>query len=234
MRCLVACLSMLSVCLVAVEAPALTIGTTDDAYVESFFPDLVQGGDLTLVSGNLSSVVPADLVRIYLTFALPAFTPGTSISSASLNGFLETSVDFGGLVYAVSLASSDAWDEGTITWNNQPGIGAATGAFFDPTGIPDGTSVNIPGLGAAADAAYQGDGFLSLVLVTSDESQLVCNADCPIASFTSDEGGNGFTLDFTVVPEPGTALLTSLGLLGLAIARRAAPPRNRDGFRDAS
>ena len=224
MRKLLTSLSLLLVCLIGAGASATTIAASDDAFVESFFPTLAQGGDTTVTSSNLSSITPADISRIYLKFTMPTFQAGTSVSSASITAFLETGVDFGGLVYGISVASSDAWDEGTITWNNQPGIGAATGAIFDPTGVADGSSVIIPGLAAAADAAYQGDGVLSLVMFISDESQLLCNLDCPIVVFTSNEGGNGATIDIAVIPEPSTAALMAFGLAGLAIARRKVAP----------
>jgi hypothetical protein len=107
---------------------------TADSSVLQRAPDDNQGGFAWLgVRGDASSND-----RSYLKFPLPPIPPGCNVLGAELK--LTTRSYLAGRTHQVRLASS-GWGEGTITWNNQPGVAgptvsrpsSATTQFWDVT-----------------------------------------------------------------------------------------------------
>jgi hypothetical protein len=147
-----------------------------------------------------------------------------------------------------SLASSfqiDAYaygfnfNEGVAVWNDADGDGSPTTGDMSPGGsfgalLSSGT-VSFTTTGADNDSftfasstsfrnamltAAQGDGTLELILDRTGAA----TATPGFLSFSSDEQGGTrrpmLTFDYTVVPEPASALLGNLGLLALLSRRR--------------
>ena len=120
-----------------------------------------------------------------------------------------------------------------------PSVGA--GVFFDSVVIinPNGTGiVNLLGLGGGATpftvAALSGNTFSFNLAASLFPSQGRALADYGWNLWPRDGNGNAHISDFapdastprvSAVPVPPTALLLGLGLLGLTVARRAAPRR---------
>jgi VCBS repeat-containing protein len=105
----------------------LTFGPTDDAYVDSKKPTANHGSD-----SLLQVRAGAKELDSYLKFAVSGI--GT-VLEAKLRLWVEKDSPDGGSVYSVS----NAWDEGSLVWNNAPVIGgtplAAAGAVVTGTWV---------------------------------------------------------------------------------------------------
>jgi PEP-CTERM motif len=188
---------------------------------ENFGAEDYGGGLLSGVDGSALS----GPYRFYLMFALPAFTTGTVISSAVLEGiYIDDWDTFDDRTHSLYQAPT-TWSESTITWNNQPGsIGGPIGSFNAATAaLPSVLSWNIT---AAVNTAYLAHNLLFSVMFRADDETLgvapVINNN--LEYFVSREfagAAAGFRIDVTVaaVPEPATALLLAAGLAG-ALGRR--------------
>jgi len=110
------------------------------------------------------------------------------------------------------LALSGAWDQGdplrmywypTLNINSpEPGFGAPYGTYRHPTGLDGSAPWTTP---ASSD-------LIALKFFTTDATFLANGGSNP------SEAGNA---SFTVVPEPGTALMSLLGLAVVSLARRS-------------
>lgn len=95
---------------------ATTVVVSADANVKQGSPQKTFG---TVVNISAQASATAE-VRGYLTltFTLP---DGATIQSAELNLFSTVSSAIG---YQVGLSNGSSWTESTLTWSNQPGVGA--------------------------------------------------------------------------------------------------------------
>ncbi|GEM_PF-6103867 len=154
----------------------------------------MEGGTLDIASGTL-------------TFDI-------TLASANLSGpdGPVTSVDFSNVTYAGSVAVTL---DGSNNYTVDGGQTGSVTATLTPNGAGSPTNINA-----------------STVLVTgvcsgTPGSSLQCGLIFgPLSDFSADVNGNTryftHTVDaFAIVPEPGTALLMGLGLMGLAPRRRA-------------
>ena len=102
---------------------------TADAWMEQSSPGSNKGTDSTLKvqskSGNQN-------FRALVRFGLPAAPPaGCMVQSATLRVFSNSATSNGRTLRALRVTA--AWNEGTVTWGNQPGT---TGAFAaTPSGL---------------------------------------------------------------------------------------------------
>jgi hypothetical protein len=168
--------------------------------------------------------------RFYLLFALPAFAPGTQITSATLRGWYNADWDtFDDRTHSLYQAPT-TWSESTITWNNQPGPSSGVLGVFNASSSLPGT-LQFWNLTTAVNGAYLAhDAFFSLMFRADDEGVGVVPFNNNLEYFASREylgGTRGFILDVQVtgadsssVPEPTTLLLVGAGLAGVVAYRR--------------
>ena len=211
--------ALLAVILLLLAAPwsaaALTIPVLADASVYSSNPNGNYGA--STFEGGLFTGQTSGAGRFFLKFQLPALVPGTVVTSATLTGTYTFDLLAPDTVHGIYLVADDSWTELALSWNNQPVAGLAALATWDAATTPAppvSQSFQTAELTTAVNAQYQIDGVLSLMFRALDEG--------PTSTFeywSSKEYGDqpGFTLDVTIapVPEPGTAGLFALGLLGL-------------------
>ena len=136
-------------------------------------------------------------------------------------------------------AAGQNWIEsggGSITWNNAPANVVATGPGFGNGVTGDATflgllSPSIVGRGSngatysltspALDTFLNNDSDgLTTFIITRVEPQDGSNTVVHVFSSGEDAGAANPTLSFDVIPEPGTASLLGLGLVGLLARRR--------------
>ncbi len=195
---------------------AVTLPVLADASVYSSNPNGSYGA--STFEGGLFTGQTSGAGRFFLKFQLPAWVPGTVVTSATLNGTYTFDLLAADTVHGIYLVADDGWGELTLTWNNQPVAGGVPLAIWDAATAPAppvSQSFQTAELTAAVNTQYQLDGVLSLMFRAIDEG--------PAGTFeywSSREHLDqpGFTLDVTIapIPEPGTVGLLALGLLGLA------------------
>lgn len=223
MRRLTGLFAMFALALTFVSrAEALPILVSADATVAggpfgdtNFGDETFRGG---LLSGRDGSAIFGPY-RFYLLFALPAFIPGTFISSGTLEGFYNDDWDtFDDRTHSFYQAAS-TWTESGITWNNQPGATGGTLASFNAATATPGTFQSWD-LTVPLNSAYLAQSSLFSLLFRSDDETLgvspVTNHN--LEYFASREilgGARAFRIDveLTQIPEPGT-----LVLFGAAVA----------------
>jgi hypothetical protein len=170
----------------------------------------------------------------YVRFDLSGYTPG-SFTTATLDLTSAALVDspaIGNTFYVWGLRNSqngDGWGENTITYNNAPGLtiggGVATldidtttkaDLLFTTIQVANGGTISMTNAGLLSFLNADTDGKVTFIIgapaALGDPSFL----------FASEEHATlaAPTLNFTVVPEPSTALLGGLGLLALLRRRR--------------
>src|SRR4051812_12622944 len=155
----------------ATPAEAAPIFVSADATVvgglfasQNFGSEATRGGLLSGLDGN-SLFGP---YRFYLAFTLPLFTPGTIVSSATLQGFYTEDWDtFDDRTHSF-YQSPATWTESTITWNNQPGaIGGPLAAFNAAAALPG--SVQSWDVTSVVNAAYLNHNLLFSLLFRADD-----------------------------------------------------------------
>jgi hypothetical protein len=134
----------------------------------------------------------------------------------------------GGSTYAdVALSTSYSWTGAISDWTRW--IGVTDGSSFDndadfflDIGMPLKTFQSITGL-----SAYD---TLQLAISSSTAHSGITN-DTPLGLGDADLVSQGFGDSFTLIPEPGTHLLTGFGLVALAAIRSRERRRTRDSSR---
>ena len=149
---------------------------TDDSWVDEEKPSQTKGSDSTL---HVKWTKENKERRTYLKFDLSYLPACTVIDSAILHVYRNKD---NGVPSANKTA--DSWDEGTITWNNQPGPGDLVVAGTETTsGEKQWLTWDIT---SYAQSEYAGDKTLSTVL--KFETGPVDDATTHHADFTSKEG----------------------------------------------
>ena len=223
------------------EGVSPTGGYAHDAtYIRSTDPNGNQNGDpdLELIVGTTQT---GDVIRSLLEFDVSAIPVTNQIDSVSLvltthsNTGLDNGGEPGDPTFNVYSYGFDI-DETTATWN-APDSGASdvaggtlgtllTSASFDVTntGVAVTFGDTAPFRSAIANALAI-DGFLRLIVAKSDESTVSTHEFARFAADSFGTAGDRPELLVThsvvpdVVPEPSTATLTVLGLLGLGLLR---------------
>lgn len=180
--------------------------------------------------------------KIFLGFD----TTGTDLSQVSaasmtiITGSTSATQDqaLGFNAYLVDdLLGADEFNETTITWNGANAAGWNTngnavtnqrtpGELIGNVAWVGNDSAMVFNFSAAALTALQAsvNDFATIVLVPDAPTSGTYLGEDAAAStgpqFLSKESGLGATLELTVVPEPSSAALASLGLLGLFLRRR--------------
>lgn len=162
--------------------------------------------------------------RFYLLFALPVYVPNAFISSATLQGFYSDDWDsLDNRTHSFYQAPA-AWDESTITWNNQPGPLSGPLGSFNAAAATPGTLVSWD-ITSALNAAYLAQNPLFSLLFRADDETLgappVINNSLEYFASREFLGGQAaFTIDVAVVPEPATLVLLATGLAAARWRRR--------------
>ena len=187
-------------------ATTLQIHPSDDAYVEDRYPGTNFGNSGSVYVGDENYNDPAATCRTYAKYDLSGIPAGATIHSAAMyfrTWGIGPSPDI--VVTAHSLGT-DAWNEGTITWNNAPtGWGAVSDTkTVNATSTWYGWDVSF-----AVAVEYLGDGTFSGVLKATSEG--VAHSWC---GFGSMEQGFGFDpyleVEYTAGPTLGFSLDQSL------------------------
>lgn len=122
-----------------------TFCVTDDTRVEQLHPDTNYGGDLRVevdtihpISGRLERIIT------YLRFDLSSLPPGSTLTSVQFNITVRSS-GTGGTQFPINVHSTSAdWSQGTLTWNNQPGLGPVLAVMPAPMLPGNLVSVSLP------------------------------------------------------------------------------------------
>jgi hypothetical protein len=216
------------IALEAGEASALTIqlAPSDDSFVFTGDPDTVFGADEQMASGYAFS--GAQQWRAYLKFDLSSLPAGT-ITAASLHMVQFLGSGFTNLGTRVYRAASDAWNEGSLTWNNQPD-GGVLGTLLDQNedGFAHFGESSWDLLSTDQGAVWDPtddltDGFLSLVVTETGAGDQTHNWRSK--EYQANPALRPYLL--LEVPEPGTVALFGAAFLALAAAVRRPPGQRR-------
>lgn len=198
------------------SAATFTLSPTDDAYTLSLTGD-TNYGDSSRLATNLHNY--NQLQFSYLKFDLSAISSNEEIVSATLNLYQVTGAGIGLSGVKVLRIADDGWDEGTITYNNQP----PTNTGFTLLDInSNGYSYvgwsqwDLLGSGSWDPSVDQTDGLLALWLAeasSNDQAHQWCS-DEPGSDTDCGEALRPY-LEITTVPAPGSLWLVGSGLLGL-------------------
>jgi len=217
---------------ISISAQAVVVPVAQDCSVigqdyasQNLNGNTFNGGLFSGVDGLAGNDNPS---RFYLKFNLPAYTPGTIVSSATLTGFYNA--DWSAAddrTHSLYLAANDSWTETSITWNTQPGpTGSALGVFNAAVSTPSNfLSWTITG---AANGEYLGDGVLSVMFRADDESLVGSNNNWEYFASKEYDPTLAFrlTLEITQVPEPAAASMLVVGILAF-FARLRLSARQR-------
>jgi hypothetical protein len=188
------------------EDDEYTVYVSEDAQVRDKYPGNNYGSDDTLGVGEYSTW---GLYRSWLKFDLTNLTlpSGTTVASAELHIYHHS--HFGTASSEGVYSGGDSWTESAITWSNQPSFSDTASTTFTPTTY-DWYILDVTSL---AKEAYEGDGALTVVLRSENESASYW------AGFRSKEYSSGSYkayLTVTATPEPASIVLFGAGLGGLA------------------
>lgn len=141
----------------AIAVPAQTFAPVADARVESGAPTTNRGTSPYLRAETTGTTGE---VRSYVKFDVAGLT-GT-VQSARLRLYVSDGTDDGPRVYK---ATSNTWDEATITWNTQPGLGTVVGD--DPLKVPSGGYVEWD-----VTSLVAGNGLVTFALVADSADRM--------------------------------------------------------------
>ncbi len=218
---------------------ALTISVTEDVSVlggtranQNYENNAYKGGLFSGVDGAYSSANPSDApARFYLQFTLPTLESGTTILSATLNGYYNNSysmlngLTFDQSVHHLYLANSNNWDSSTLTWNNQPGLRSVPIGSFIPDKSPGWRTW---GITQAVKESYQAGNTLSIGFRADNENVSANNNDWVFFASHESDPNSAFYLELKLggkgpknTPEPTTcAYCLSAILCGGMLYRR--------------
>jgi hypothetical protein len=145
----------------------ITVRTSADAHVQSGDPNGNRGGLSYLKVGN---AVGGER-RAYLRFEVRDVPPAVRAIHATLT---MTMYENGTFPVSVTLGSSDAWQEKSLTWNSQPATDDVPVASLPPAAKGRTTSADV-------SSAITGNGIYTFALVASKATT--------VAQFGSRESG---------------------------------------------
>lgn len=133
-----------------------TLTPTDDSYTAKGNANATHGGD-----GSLNVNSGTSERRAYLKFAVSAIPAGTTNLTATLKLYSQSAAS-SAVTFTVSQVATN-WTEGTLTWNNQPAIGATV---TSKPGLTDGAynSLDVSNL-------ITGNGTFALVITDNNTTQ---------------------------------------------------------------
>jgi len=141
----------------------ISLAPSDDTYVRNDNPDTSYGSETGLQAGKSGSTI----YRILLKFNLSSIPAGQVVSSAQVQLY-NGSISSPAPTLGAYRASTDNWDESTVTWNNQPEEETSEPTDQkNPSG--DVTSWDVT---PDVDSEYVGDGVYSVLIKSTDESLL--------------------------------------------------------------
>jgi len=117
--------------------PQIEIPCTRDAYVSLFNPDNNYGGAATISVGHFGTVYDNRFTRSFMYFDLSQLS-GRNVERARL--VMSYGVHSPNPLDLRISRVTQNWNEGTITWNNQPDINEAVSANFTESGTGAGWS----------------------------------------------------------------------------------------------
>lgn len=168
---------------------------TDDAFVESTYPDNNFGNNVNLGVGVIASLTDISFLKFDLT-------DYASIISASLYLYKKTGT---GTVSVTAYSTSTDWNETGLTWNNKPAISGVS-AITSTGSANTWYAWNVTSFAQAA----AGD-QLSLAM-TSGGYRVFHSSEGTFSPYLSVNG--------TLVPEPLSCALFALGAVTLAMRRK--------------
>jgi len=141
------------------QATSLTVCVTDDTRVEQLNPDTNYGGDLRMEVDTIRGDGRQERIVSYVKFDLSSVPSGATLTGATLRLMVRTG-GTEGTDYDVNVHSvpNSSWSEGTMTWNNQPGMGGILGVI--PARMEPGDRVSA----GLSTSFYSGPGFYSFGL----------------------------------------------------------------------
>jgi hypothetical protein len=205
---------MLRYLLIAVAIIFVGIGTQANAALITIQPDSIAGKDAAINNQGISSLNWGSLPYLTINFGttdqfgliefdLSAYS-GQAIQSASLQLFAELN-PFAGQVYSVS-KNLGSWTESTVTYNTAPAVGPVLDTITTLNGPRwyafDVTTAVSDWLGGEANYGFRLSETNGFVYFRS--------SDFPDAQFRP-----LLQFDTAPVPEPGTWMLMSTGLVAL-------------------
>lgn len=130
--------------------------------------------------------------RSFVRFDVSSCVPSTAeVKSASLRLFLVDAPSSSRTYAAHGVTAS--WAEGSVTWDNQPGVGSSSGTV--PTGTTDGVTLSWTVTSDVQSfVTGSNDGWR---ISDTNESGLLSSQE---GRFGSSEGANGPTLEITYYP----------------------------------
>ncbi|MCK4223257.1 DNRLRE domain-containing protein [Candidatus Bathyarchaeota archaeon] len=134
-------------------ATSVKLGSSDDSWIEHQNPDIVYGWQ------DLIHVMRGSTIRrSYLKFDLSSLPPEKVLTDVRLILYCEADDSYNVTVDVHETA--DNWDEGNLTWNTAPTVGA----FISNTIVESKFQYYSWNITSYAQTQYQGDKILSIVL----------------------------------------------------------------------
>jgi hypothetical protein len=203
-----------------------TIIASGDSYIQGGASAAVNYGTSGNITVKYTGTSVTDTSRIGYLYFLPGELEGT-VESASLN--LTVTINDTGVgttpwtvqVYALVTESKDNWTESGITWQNSPGHDSTSTGFnsdalyLGDVSIPAGVTGGTYSFSNAALVGFLNadtDGRVTFMLTRT--SSPTSGFNLAFASRNHETVSSHPSLTYTLVPEPGKALL--LGMAGMA------------------
>ncbi len=230
--------------LLAVAMPAaadtLTLNSTstlDDAWL---WAGGGGGGAANKEGLQLEAAASGYLKHVFLRFDLSAIPTGSTINSATYNGYCNGAGTGGSDPGVINVyLVTKPWVEDEISWNSYSSgnawvnSGGDAAGLNDPAGSPIST-IDLPqisawsaisfDLTAAVQAWVNGTTNNGLLMKFADDLTVQSVQWCGSEAWVEGSGyqhvAPSLTIDYTIVPEPATMSLLGLGGFGLLIRRK--------------